>query len=326
MLTDYHLHLRPDEEGTTAERYFTAENVERYLGPRRAAGIAELGVSEHVYRFRQALDLWQPPALGRERRRRPRRLLRVRPHDPAAARDRVRLRPRRRGAHRGAAGGARLRLRRRLGPLHRRGRRRRRPRRLRRLGGQRATRTRSGAATSRRFAAAPAPASSTSSPTRTWSRSGVAPRPLPEGDLRALLRARGRSDRRGRLAVELSTAGLRKPVGELYPARGFAELCVEAGVLVRALLRRPPARAGRLRLRPRGRVPRRARGRARSPSSRAAAAAWRRWPSRVEADDRDRLRQPPLRAGAHAWSSAGSRSSTSSDSRATPTPTSSPTR
>ncbi len=33
-----------------------------------------------------------------------------------------------------------------------------------------------------------------------------------------------------RVAVEISTAGLRKPVGELYPAREFAELCVEAGV------------------------------------------------------------------------------------------------
>src|SRR4029077_6789766 len=31
------------------------------------------------------------------------------------------------------------------------------------------------------------------------------------------------------IAVEISTAGLRKPVGELYPARGFAEMCVEAG-------------------------------------------------------------------------------------------------
>jgi histidinol-phosphatase (PHP family) len=31
------------------------------------------------------------------------------------------------------------------------------------------------------------------------------------------------------IAVELSTAGLRKPVGEIYPAPGFAQLCVEAG-------------------------------------------------------------------------------------------------
>ena len=31
------------------------------------------------------------------------------------------------------------------------------------------------------------------------------------------------------VAVEVSTAGLRKPVGELYPAPAFAEMCVEAG-------------------------------------------------------------------------------------------------
>jgi histidinol-phosphatase (PHP family) len=31
------------------------------------------------------------------------------------------------------------------------------------------------------------------------------------------------------IAVEISTAGLRKPVGELYPSREFAEMCVEAG-------------------------------------------------------------------------------------------------
>src|SRR6186997_426506 len=61
MLTDYHLHLRPDEGGTTAERYFTAENVDRYLAAAAAAGVEELGVSEHVYRFRQALDLWRHP-------------------------------------------------------------------------------------------------------------------------------------------------------------------------------------------------------------------------------------------------------------------------
>ena len=61
MLTDYHLHLRPDEEDTTAERYFTGDNVDRYLAAAAAAGIEELGVSEHVYRFHQALDLWRHP-------------------------------------------------------------------------------------------------------------------------------------------------------------------------------------------------------------------------------------------------------------------------
>ncbi|HEU4598394.1 MAG TPA: PHP domain-containing protein [Solirubrobacterales bacterium] len=61
MLTDYHLHLRPDEDGTSFERYFSAANVDRYLAAAEVAGIEELGVSEHVYRFRQALDLWRHP-------------------------------------------------------------------------------------------------------------------------------------------------------------------------------------------------------------------------------------------------------------------------
>ena len=30
MLTDYHVHLRPDDPGTAAELYFTAANAERY--------------------------------------------------------------------------------------------------------------------------------------------------------------------------------------------------------------------------------------------------------------------------------------------------------
>src|SRR5260221_60219 len=61
MLTDSHLHLRPDDGDTPAERYFTGDNVDRYLEAAAAAGVEELGVSEHVYRFRQALDLWRHP-------------------------------------------------------------------------------------------------------------------------------------------------------------------------------------------------------------------------------------------------------------------------
>jgi histidinol-phosphatase (PHP family) len=34
------------------------------------------------------------------------------------------------------------------------------------------------------------------------------------------------------IAVEVSTAGLRKPVGEIYPARALLEMCVEAGAPV----------------------------------------------------------------------------------------------
>lgn len=58
MLTDYHVHLRPDEPGTTAEKYFTAGNAARYREAAAERGIAELGVSEHIYRFTQALDVW----------------------------------------------------------------------------------------------------------------------------------------------------------------------------------------------------------------------------------------------------------------------------
>jgi histidinol-phosphatase (PHP family) len=59
MLTDYHVHLRQDDPGTTAERFFTPANAERYREAAAERGIEELGVSEHVYRFVQALDVWQ---------------------------------------------------------------------------------------------------------------------------------------------------------------------------------------------------------------------------------------------------------------------------
>jgi histidinol-phosphatase (PHP family) len=61
MLTDYHLHLRPDELGATPAEYFTQANVKRYRDAADERGISELGVSEHIYRFTQALDVWQHP-------------------------------------------------------------------------------------------------------------------------------------------------------------------------------------------------------------------------------------------------------------------------
>ena len=58
MLTDYHVHLRPDDLDRAAGEYFTSANVDRYRAAASEAGIAELGVSEHVYRFQQALTIW----------------------------------------------------------------------------------------------------------------------------------------------------------------------------------------------------------------------------------------------------------------------------
>jgi histidinol-phosphatase (PHP family) len=61
MLTDYHLHLRPDELGATPAEFFTQANVKRYRETADERDISELGVSEHIYRFKQALDVWQHP-------------------------------------------------------------------------------------------------------------------------------------------------------------------------------------------------------------------------------------------------------------------------
>ena len=61
MLTDYHVHLRPDDLEARASDHFTAGNAERYRTVAAERGIAELGVAEHIYRFTAALEVWQHP-------------------------------------------------------------------------------------------------------------------------------------------------------------------------------------------------------------------------------------------------------------------------
>jgi histidinol-phosphatase (PHP family) len=61
VLTDYHVHLRPDEAASTAERYFTSGNAERYHEVASERGIEELGVAEHIHRFVQSLEIWSHP-------------------------------------------------------------------------------------------------------------------------------------------------------------------------------------------------------------------------------------------------------------------------
>src|SRR5919202_5167442 len=61
MLTDYHVHLRPDGPQHSAEEAFTAANAERYAEVAAERGVQALGVSEHVHRFVQALDVWRHP-------------------------------------------------------------------------------------------------------------------------------------------------------------------------------------------------------------------------------------------------------------------------
>jgi histidinol-phosphatase (PHP family) len=229
MLTDYHLHLRPDEDGTTFERYFTAENVDRYLAAAAAKGIGELGVSEHVYRFSAALELWQHP-LWLENAK----------DDLDEYCEFVRATPLRLGVECDFVPGAEE-----------------------RTGELLAAREFDYVVGSVHFVGDGDAAldhkgfdiwDRNGDPEEIWrryfeafgdaARSGLFDilahpdlvkvwgdeRPLPEGDLRRFYEPAVEAVVAGGAAVELSTAGIRKPVGELYPARAFAELCVEAGV------------------------------------------------------------------------------------------------
>ena len=69
----------------------------------------------------------------------------------------------------------------------------------------------------------------TSSPTPTSSSTGAAARPFPDGDLRRFYELAMDGIAESGIAIEVSTAGLRKPVGEIYPDRAFLEMCVDAG-------------------------------------------------------------------------------------------------
>ena len=57
MIVDYHMHLR-DERG---EIVFTAEAAERFAERAAARDVDEIGFTEHVYYFRQTRDLWDVP-------------------------------------------------------------------------------------------------------------------------------------------------------------------------------------------------------------------------------------------------------------------------
>jgi histidinol-phosphatase (PHP family) len=229
MLTDYHLHLRPDEEDTPAERYFTAENVERYLAAAATAGIEELGASEHVYRFRQALDVWQHPLWVENA------------HDDLDAYcDFLAASPLRVGVECDFIPGREDRIAALLearefdyvvGSVHFIGE------------GDSAVdhdgfdvwegsedpdeiwrryfEALADCARSRLFDILAHP-----DLVKVWG----GDRPRPAGDPRTFYEPAIEAIVESGIAVELSTAGLRKPVGEVYPARGFAELCVEAGV------------------------------------------------------------------------------------------------
>ena len=226
VLTDYHLHLRPDEDDTPPQRFFTAENVERYRAAAAAAGIDELGVSEHVYRFRQALALWSHPFWEEQAR-----------DDLDAYCEFVRGTGLKLGIECDFVPGAEDRTAELLGAhdfdyvvgsVH--------------FVGEVAVdhegwdiwegRGDPDVVWRRYFAALAECARSglfdvLAHPdlVKVWGRG----RPRPEGDPRSFYEPAVEAIAASGIAVEVSTAGLRKPVGELYPSRAFAEMCVEAG-------------------------------------------------------------------------------------------------
>ncbi len=225
MLTDYHLHLRPDEIGT-AEEYFTEENVDRYLAAAEEHGIDELGVSEHVYRFEQALEVWTHPYWEGQAR-----------DDLDAYCEFVRTTPLRLGIECDFVPGSEDRIANLLerdfdyviGSVHYLGT--------------------DGALDDQRYDVweSIADADELWSTYFRWqaelARSGLydvvshpdlvkmwgSDRPAPQRDPRfhyePLVEAIGESG----IAVEVSTAGLRKPADEIYPSRALAEMCVEVG-------------------------------------------------------------------------------------------------
>jgi histidinol-phosphatase (PHP family) len=60
VLVDYHCHLAPDSE-RLGPRWMTPEHVAGYAAAARARGVAELALTEHDHRFRQAAGISAHP-------------------------------------------------------------------------------------------------------------------------------------------------------------------------------------------------------------------------------------------------------------------------
>jgi histidinol-phosphatase (PHP family) len=227
VLTDYHLHLRTDALDASAAEHFTQSNVERYRSMASERGIAELGVSEHVYRFEQALEVWRHPFWQQYA------------HDDldsycAFVRDQTDLRL---GIEADFVPGAEDRIANLLearefdyviGSVH--------------FIAEGAVdmdeydaweKGRSAEEVWRRYfqtigeSAASGLFDVLAHPdlVKYWGRE----RPLPEGDLRHYYELAMDGIAQSGIAVEVSTAGLRKRAGEIYPAPAFLQMCLEAG-------------------------------------------------------------------------------------------------
>jgi histidinol-phosphatase (PHP family) len=230
VLTDYHVHLRPDELDATAEAYFTAANAERYRDAATAAGITELGVAEHIHRFSQSLAVWDHP------------FWQLNAHDDIDAycqfvREETDLRlglevdfvPGREDRTQNLI--ERCDLDYVVGSVHFLG-----DLAIDHQGYDIWDTGRSAEEVWRRYFETLAEAARSGlfdilahpDLVKIWGD----PRQVPAGDLRRYYEPALEAIAESAIAVELSTAGIRKPVGEVYPSRPFLEVCLEGGVPV----------------------------------------------------------------------------------------------
>ncbi len=209
------------------QRFFTEENVDRYRDAADEAGIEELGVSEHIHRFADALEIWDHP-FWREHAR----------DDLAAYCEFVRSTDLRLGIEMDFVPGHEDRIANLLdahdfdyvvGSVHFVGITPSTTR-LGHLGGGRRSRPGLG-----RYFETPGRGRAqrpVRHPRPSRPGQGLGGRaPGPDRDPRFHYEPTVEAIAETGVAVEVSTAGHRKPVREIYPAPAFAEMCVEAGAV-----------------------------------------------------------------------------------------------
>ena len=59
MIVDYHMHLRGPDDAPLGR--YSADRAEEYVEQARRAGVDEIGFSDHVFYFRQSRPLWEIP-------------------------------------------------------------------------------------------------------------------------------------------------------------------------------------------------------------------------------------------------------------------------
>ena len=227
MVTDYHVHLRPDDPGSLAADYFTAANAERYAEVASERGIDEIGASEHIHRFAQALEVWTHPFWRRNA---------IDDLDAYCAfvRDETSLRL---GIEADFIPGREDRLANLLearawdyvlGSVHFL-----RDEAVDMRGDWDVWRSPDPEKTWRRYFETLGEAAKSGlfdilahpDLVKVWGDEA----PRPEGDLRRFYDVAMEGIAESDVAVEVSTAGLRKPVGEIYPDPAFVEMCLDAG-------------------------------------------------------------------------------------------------